>query len=407
MNIFYFLAISSGFFTVIILLLVLMLNIAEKKLVKQGKVKITINDDESKSLSVDAGGTLLSALAANKIFLPSACGGGGTCAMCKCRVVEGGGDILPTEKAHINRAEAKDNWRLSCQIKLKNDLKILVPNEIFSIQKFDCEVISNKNVATFIKELILKLPKNTNLHFKAGGYIQLYIPPYSLSFSEFDIEELYRYDWDRYDLWSLTSSSDEEIFRAYSMANYPAESDILMLNVRIATPPKRNIPPGIGSSYIFNLKHGDKIAASGPFGEFFIKETEREMVYIGGGAGMAPMRSHLFHLFRTLKTKRKVSFFYGARSVKEMFYNEDFLQIQKEFSNFSYSVALSEPEATDNWQGPVGFIHQIVRDSYLIRHKDPTEIEYYLCGPPVMIDAVNKMLYDLGVEKEMIAYDVF
>ena len=408
MNIFALLLLSAGVFSSFILVLVVVLMYAEKKLVQQGEIKILINDDEEKSPAVNAGGNLLTALADNKIFLPSACGGGGTCGMCKCQIFEGGGDVLPTEKTLLTRREIKENWRIACQVKVKEDLKIHVPEEIFSIQKFECEVISNYNVATFIKELKLKLPAGQHMDFQAGGYIQLYIPPYDLKYTEFQIEKEYHSDWDKYNLWDLKASNDEEIFRAYSMANYPTEGDIVLLNVRIATPPPgMDVPPGIASSYIFNLKAGDKVTVSGPYGEFFIKDTDREMIYIGGGAGMAPMRSHLFHLFKTAKTKRKVNFFYGARSLREMFYDEEFKEIQKQFPNFSYTVGLSEPLPEDNWDGPVGFIHQVVQDKYLYNHEDPSEIEYYLCGPPLMIDAVNKMLYNMGVDSEMIAYDVF
>jgi Na+-transporting NADH:ubiquinone oxidoreductase subunit F len=408
LNIFAVVALSAGVFSSFILLLVYILTLAEKKLVAQGKVKILINDDESKSPEVDAGGNLLTVLSNNKIFLPSACGGGGTCGMCKCQILEGGGDVLPTEKSLLTRKQIKEDWRIACQVKVKEDMKIHVPDEIFSIQKFECEVISNDNVATFIKEFKIKLPPGQHMDFQAGGYIQIYIPPYELKYTEFDVEDIYRPDWDTYKLWDLKSSNDEEIFRAYSMANYPAEGDIVMLNVRIATPPPgKNVPPGIASSYIFNMKPGDKVTVSGPYGEFFIKDTDREMVYIGGGAGMAPMRSHLFHLFKTLETGRKVHFFYGARSLREMFYDDQFKEIEKRYPNFSYTVALSEPMPEDNWKGPVGFIHQVVQDDFLSKHEDPGEIEYYLCGPPMMIDAVNKMLYNMGVDNEMIAYDVF
>ncbi len=408
MNIFSLIALSAGVFSSFILLLVYILILAEKKLVAQGKVKILINDDESKSPEVNAGGNLLSILAENKIFLPSACGGGGTCGMCKCQVMEGAGDVLPTEKTLLTRKQIKDNWRIACQIKVKEDMKIFVPEEIFSIQKFDCEVISNDNVATFIKEFKIKLPPDQHMDFQAGGYIQIYIPPYDLKYTEYDIENEYRGDWDKYKLWDLKSSNEEEMFRAYSMANYPAEGDIVMLNVRIATPPPgKNVPPGIASSYIFNMKPGNKVTVSGPYGEFFIKDTDREMVYIGGGAGMAPMRSHLFDLFKTLETGRKVHFFYGARSLREMFYDDQFKEIADKYPNFNYTVALSEPLPEDNWSGPVGFIHQVVQDSLLEKHPDPSEIEYYLCGPPMMIDAVNKMLYNMGIDNEMIAYDVF
>ncbi len=408
MNIVPLILLSAGVFSSTILLLVVMLMYAEKKLVAQGKVKILINDDESKSPEVNPGVSLLGALSEQKIFLPSACGGGGTCGMCKCQVLDGAGDVLPTEKTLLSRKEIKENWRIACQVKVKNDLKIHVPEEIFSIQKFECEVVSNHNVATFIKELKLQLPKGQHMDFNAGGYIQIYIPPYNLQYNEFDIQKEYHPDWDKYKLWDIKSTLDEEIFRAYSMANYPAEGDIVMLNVRIATPPPgRDVPTGLASSFIFNLKPGDKVTVSGPYGEFFIKDTENEMIYIGGGAGMAPMRSHLFHLFKTLKTGRKVRFFYGARSMREMFYHEEFQAIADKFPNFTYVVALSEPMPEDNWTGPVGFIHQVVQDTYLIDHPDPGEIEYYLCGPPMMIDAVNKMLYNMGVDKEMIAYDVF
>ncbi len=408
MNIFAVIALSAGVFSSFILILVYILILAEKKLVAQGKIKILINEDESKSLEINAGGNLLSVLADNKIFLPSACGGGGTCGMCKCQIIDGGGDVLPTEKSLLTRKQIKDNWRIACQVKVKQDMNIHVSDEIFSIQKFECEVISNDNVATFIKEFKIKLPPGQHMDFQAGGYIQIYIPDYDLKYTEFDVEDIYRPDWDTYKIWDLKSSNDEEIFRAYSMANYPAEGDIVLLNVRIATPPPgKNVPPGIASSYIFNMKPGDKVTVSGPYGEFFIKDTEREMIYIGGGAGMAPMRSHLFHLFETLKTGRKVSFFYGARSLREMFYDDQFKKIAEKFPNFNYTVALSEPLPEDNWDGPVGFIHQVVQDDYLFKHEDPDEIEYYLCGPPMMIDAVNKMLYNMGVDNEMIAFDVF
>jgi Na+-transporting NADH:ubiquinone oxidoreductase subunit F len=408
LSLFSILIISAITYSSFILVLVAILNYAEKRLVTKGKVKILINDDEEKSPEVAAGGNLLTVLANQNIFLPSACGGGGTCGLCKCQILEGGGDVLPTEKTHLTRREIKDFWRISCQVKVRENMKIHIPEEIFSIQKFECEVISNHNVATFIKELKLKLPLDKHMDFKAGGYIQIYIPPYELSYTEFAIEEEYKPDWDKYKLWDLKSSNDEEIFRAYSMANHPAEEDIVILNVRIATPPPNmNVPTGIASSYIFDLKSGDKVTISGPYGEFFIKDTEREMIYIGGGAGMAPMRSHLFHLFKTLKTKRRVNFFYGARSKREMFYHEEFLEIEKKFPNFSYTVALSEPLPQDDWDGPTGFIHQVVQDNYLAVHPDPEEIEYYLCGPPMMIDAVNKMLYNMGVDDEMIAFDVF
>jgi len=402
---------SVAIFCGIILILVLMLNFAESKLLPQGEVTININGDDDKSIKLKPGPTLLSALATQNIFLPSACGGGGTCALCKCQVNEGGGEILPTEKGHINRAEAKDNWRLACQVKIKEDMKVHVPDEIFNIQKWECTVRSNKNVATFIKELVLELPKGENLNFTAGGYIQIDVPEYhNLGFKNFDVEKEYHEDWDKFKIWDVVANNDEDCFRAYSMANHPAEGNIIILNVRISTPPPAlwdQVPPGIASSYIFNLKPGDKVTISGPFGEFFAKKSEREMIYLGGGAGMAPMRSHLFDLLDTQKTKRKITFFYGARSAREMFYHDDFKRLEKEFPNFKYIVGLSEPMPEDKWKGSTGFIHNVAFNEYLKDHEDPTELEYYMCGPPMMIDACDKMLYDLGVEREMIAYDSF
>ncbi len=396
-------------FTLIIMSLVFIIMTLEQKLVPQGNVNIMVNNDKSKAIEAKSGGTLLSALSYSGVYLPSACGGGGTCAMCKCQVFEGAGDILPTEEGHFTRKEIQNKWRLSCQIKVRNDLKIGVPDEIFNIQKFECTVRSNHNVATFIKDLVLDLDGGKKLDFEAGGYIQIYVPSYSCNFKDFDIEEEYRDVWDKFDIWRYHSFNDEEIFRAYSMANHPAEGNIVKLNIRIATPPpgRDDILPGICSSYVFNLKPGDKVTISGPYGEFFQKNTEREMVFIGGGAGMAPLRSHIFDLFHTKKTKRKVSYWYGARSLREMFYQDEFEAIEKKDPNFSFHVALSEPVPEDNWEGSVGFIHQVVFDEYLGKHPDPTEIEYYLCGPPMMLDAVQKMLYDLGVEKEMIAFDDF
>ena len=398
-------------FTSLIIILVVILNFAESKLLPQGDVSIEINQDTDKNVVTRPGSTLLNALSGGKIFLPSACGGGGTCAMCKCQVFEGGGDILPTETNHIDRKSARDHWRLACQVKVKEDMKIQIPDEIFNIKKWECTVRSNGNMATFIKELVLELPSGENLDFRAGGYIQIDIPEFdSIPFKDFNIEKEYHEDWDKYKIWDLSVKNDEKIVRGYSMANHPAEGNIVMLNVRIATPPPplwNDVPPGLGSSYIFNLKPGDKVTVSGPFGEFFAKDTENEMVFIGGGAGMAPMRSHIFDLFHTKKTKRKVSFYYGARSLREMFYDDEFKKLADDNPNFSYNVALSEPMDEDNWTGPKGFIHQVLHDNFLKDHEDPTEIEYYMCGPPMMIDACDKMLYDLGVEKEMIAYDKF
>tara|TARA_X000001036_G_scaffold104040_1_gene97260 strand:- start:326 stop:1558 length:1233 start_codon:yes stop_codon:yes gene_type:complete len=393
----------------IILFLVSLLLIASSKLQPQGEVKISINDG-SDSISVKPGTSLLSALSSKNIYLPSACGGGGTCAVCKCQVVDGGGDILATEKTHISRKDAQDNWRLACQVKVRNDLDIKVKDEVLSIKKWECTVKSNDNVATFIKELIVELPEGENLDFQSGGYIQIDIPKYEVDFNNFDIHKEYHEDWDKYKIWDFKMKNEEEIFRAYSMANHPAEGNIVMLNVRIATPPPplwNEVPPGIASSYIFDLKPGDKVTISGPYGDFFIKDTEREMVYVGGGAGMAPLRSHIFHLFHTLKTGRKVSYWYGARSKREMFYDDHFKKIQDKFPNFEYHVALSDPMPEDNWKGFTGFIHQVVHDNYLKEHDDPTEIEYYMCGPPMMNTAVTKMLEDLGVEEDMIDYDDF
>ena len=403
--------VSIVVFSLIILFLVILLGFAEKKLLPQGDAKILINGDSEKSPLVKPGGSLLSSLSGQNIFIPSACGGGGTCSQCKCQVLNGGGDILPTEVSHFSRSEIKDNYRLACQVKVKGDMEIKIPDEIFNIKKWQCTVKSNNNVATFIKELVLELPKGEILDFKSGGYIQIDIPKYEFKYSEFDVEDEYREDWDKFKMWDLLAKNDNpEEFRAYSMANHPAEGNIVMLNVRIATPPPalwNDVPPGVASSYIFNLKPSDKVTISGPYGEFFIKNTEREMLYIGGGAGMAPMRSHLFHLFHTLKTGRKVSYWYGARSKREMFYDEDFKNIEKLFPNFTYHVALSDPLEEDSWNGFTGFIHQVVYDNYLIDHEDPTEIEYYMCGPPPMIKAVEDMLDNLGVEKEMIAFDSF
>ena len=397
-------------FTSVILLLVIVLNVLSNFLLPQGEVDIIINDDPSKSLKVQTGSTVLSALSSQNVYLPSACGGQGTCAQCKCQVVEGGGEILTTEKAYISRKDQKDHWRLGCQVKIRDNMKIKVPDEIFSIRKWDAVVKSNDNVATFIKELILELPADDPILFESGGYIQIDVPKYKdLDYKSFDIGEEYRDDWDKFDVWQYKADNPEPVFRAYSMANHPAEGNMIMLNIRIASPPpdNPNVPPGIASSYTFNLKAGDKVTVSGPYGEFYIKDSDREMVYIGGGAGMAPLRSHIFHLLKTEKSKRKISFWYGARSVKEMFYDDEFKALAEEFDNFTYQVALSDPLPQDNWDGPTGFIHQVAHDMHLENHEDPTECEYYLCGPPMMISAVQKMLWDLGVEEEMIDYDDF
>lgn len=396
--------------TIIVLLLIVVLLFAESKLVNKGLCKIEINGDPGRSPEVPGGGTLLGVLSGQKIFLPSACGGGGTCAMCKCQVFEGGGDILPTELTHISRSEAKDQWRLACQVKVKEDMKIRVPDEVFGIKKWECEVVSNHNVATFIKEFVVNLPEGETLDFQSGGYIQIDVPPYkNVRYRDFDIEDEYHPDWDQFKVWDYVANNEEPCFRAYSMANHPAEGNRVMLNIRIATPPPRTegIPPGICSSYVFSRKPGDKVTISGPYGEFFIKDTDNEMVYIGGGAGMAPLRSHIFHLFHTLKTNRKVSYWYGARSKREMFYTDHFEAIEKKFPNFSYHVALSDALPEDNWTGHTGFIHQVVHDNYLSDHPDLDSVEFYMCGPPMMNSAVMKMLDDLGVEKEMIDFDDF
>ena len=400
--------ISTGIFLFIILFLVYILYIVEVKVIGTEDCALEINGDTDKKQTVSSGTNLLSALSNTGIFLPSACGGGGTCAMCKVQVIDGGGDVLPTELPHLTLAERKDCVRLGCQVKVKNDMKIKVPDEIFSIRKFECEVISNHNVATFIKDLRLRLPEGLDMDFRAGGYIQLYIPPYNLQYSEFDVEDEFKPDWDKFKLWDIKANNPEEIFRAYSMANYPEETGVVYLNVRIASPPPgKDVPAGIGSSYIFNLKPGDKIVVSGPYGEFFAKETEREMCFIGGGAGMAPMRSHIFDQLKRLNSKRRISFWYGARSAREMFYDDEFKQLEKENPNFSYHVALSEPLKEDNWTGMTGFIHQALLENFLKSHEDPTEVEYYLCGPPMMLDAVMSMLDSMGVERDMIDFDDF
>ena len=400
-------AISISVFLGIVLGLVTVLYLIKKAVVIEKDCQILINDDESKSPSVPAGTNLMTAMANEGIFVPSACGGGGSCGMCKVKVLDGS-DPLPTELPHLSLNERKECVRLSCQVKVKDDIKIEVPDEIFSIQKFECEVISNHNVATFIKEFKVKLPEGMDLDFAAGGYIQIYIPPYELQYSEFDVEEEYRPDWDTFKLWDIKAGCDEEVFRAYSMANYPEEKGIVMLNVRIASPPPgMDVPAGIGSSYIFNLKPGDKVTLSGPYGEFFVQETEREMCFIGGGAGMAPMRSHIFDQLKKEQTNRKMTFWYGARSKREMFYDDEFKLLQEENDNFSYHVALSDPLPEDNWEGYKGFIHQVLLDEFLSKHEDPTDVEYYLCGPPIMLKCCMEMLDDLGVEKDMIRFDDF
>ncbi len=400
-------------FLSIILLLVSILLYAKSKLTASGPVKIRINGE--KELVVNAGNSLLATLSQQKLFLPSACGGGGTCGLCKCQVLEGGGSILPTEVGFFTRKQINEHWRLGCQVKVRSDMEIVVPEEVLGIKKWECEVVSNRNVATFIKEFVVKLPEGEQLKFKPGGYIQIDVPKIEVDFAkDIYVEEEFRDEWDKYDMWSLKMKNTEETFRAYSMANHPAEGNIIKLNVRIATPPWdrargtfMKVNPGVCSSYIFSRKPGDKVMISGPYGEFFIKNTNREMIYIGGGAGMAPLRSHIFHLFHTEKTTRKVSYWYGARSKREVFYEEEFREIEKAFPNFTFNLALSEPKPEDNWTGYTGFIHQVLFNEYLSKHPEPEDVEYYLCGPPMMIDAVLKMLYDLGVPDEMIAFDDF
>ena len=420
-------------FTVVMMSLVALLVYAQSKLVKSGPVRIVINGQEDESVVVSAGMNLLSTLSAQKIFLPSACGGGGTCAMCKCRITEGGGDILPTEEGQMSRVEQKDHVRLACQVKVKEDMRIEIPEEIFGIKKWDCEVVSNYNVSTFIKEFVVKLPEGESLDFESGGYIQIDVPASEVNYAQIDItphpdlghpKDVYKEEWDKFKMWDLRMKNDESIFRAYSMANHPAEGSIIMLNIRVAAPPwdrKKNgwldVNPGVCSSYVFSRKLGDRVTISGPYGEFFINPTQREMVYIGGGAGMAPLRSHIFHLFHTEKSSRKVSYWYGGRSKQELFYLEHFRKIEQEFSNFRCYVALSEPLAEDNWKtkenldsedgGYVGFIHQVLYDNYLSHHPEPEEVEYYICGPPMMNAAVLKMLEDIGVPDENVRFDDF
>jgi Na+-transporting NADH:ubiquinone oxidoreductase subunit F len=396
-------------FVTVILVLVIVLLAAKKMMVAQGKVKLLINGDDELTREVNAGATLLDTLGQQKIFIPSACGGQGTCGVCKIQVVEGGGALLPTETGHVNRKEAREGVRLSCQVKVKQDMKLGIPDEIFNVRKWQCTVRSNENVATFIKELVLELPAGEAVPFRAGGYIQIEAPPHLVHYKDFDIEDEYRGDWDKFNMWQYVSKVTDETTRAYSMANYPEEHGIIMLNVRIASPPpgQPDAPPGIMSSYIFNLKPGDEVTISGPYGEFFAKDTDKEMCFIGGGAGMAPMRSHIFDQLKRIHTDRKITYWYGARSRRESFYDDEFDKLQAENPNFSWHLALSEPLPDDNWDGPVGFIHQVLFENYLKEHEAPEEIEYYLCGPPMMNDAVTNMLLDLGVERENIMYDDF
>lgn len=422
-------------FLFVMYLLVYLILLAKKKLVAAGDVKIVINGETEKPLIAAGGTNLLFTLANNKLFLSSACGGKGTCALCKCQIMEGGGDVIASEMNHLTKKQVADHWRLACQVKVKQDMKIKIPEEVFGIKKWECEVVSNYNVASFIKELVVKLPASEHLHFEAGGYIQIDVPPCEVDFKTMDITshprmgkapDEFKKEWDKFKLWDLKMKNEEPIFRAYSMANHPAEGNIIMLNIRIATPPwdrAKNgwmeVNPGICSSFTFNLKTGDRVTISGPYGEFFIKPTKAEMIYIGGGAGMAPLRSHLFHLFHTLKTTdRKVTFWYGGRSKRELFYLEDFQKIEKEFPNFKFYVVLSEPMPEDNWKvkknmddkegdGFTGFVHQALIDNYLKNHSSPEDIEYYFCGPPMMNNAVLKMCDDWGVPQQNVAFDDF
>lgn len=396
-----------GMFTVVVLGLVAFILAARARLVSTGDVTIDINGE--KTITVPAGDKLLQTLSNAGLFLPSACGGGGSCAQCKCIVNEGGGSMLPTEEAHFTKREAKEGWRLSCQTPVKQDMKVEVPEDVFGVKQWECTVESNPNVATFIKELTLKLPEGENVEFRAGGYVQLECPPHHVKYSDFDIEEEYRGDWERFGFFEHESIVTEDVIRAYSMANYPEEKGIVKFNIRCATPPpgSHGIPPGIMSSWVFSLKPGDKVKVYGPFGEFFAKDTDNEMVFIGGGAGMAPMRSHIFDQLRRLHTKRKISFWYGARSLRECFYNEEYDELAAENENFEWHLALSDPQPEDNWDGLTGFIHQVLYDNYLKDHPAPEDCEYYMCGPPMMNSAVIKMLVDLGVERDNIFLDDF
>ena len=394
-------------FTLVVLILVTLIRVARLFLVNTGDVKIMVNGQ--KELIVPAGSKLMSTLADNGIFVSSACGGGGTCAQCLVKVHSGGGDILDTEKGHINKREEREGCRLSCQVAVKQDMDVEVPHEAFETKKWVCKVLTNHNVATFIKELVLELPEGEDVAFKAGGYIQIEAPPHELDYKDFDIEKEYHGDWDKFNVWQHKSKVDDTTIRAYSMANYPGEKGIIMLNVRVASPPPRlpDVPPGKMSSFIFNLKPGDEVTISGPYGEFFIKDSESEMLYVGGGAGMAPLRSHIYELFKNLKSGRKVSYWYGGRSLRELFYVDEFRQIEKDFPNFTFNLALSEPLPEDNWTGLTGFIHQVVIDNYLNDHPAPEDIEFYFCGPPIMNQCVMKMCEDFGVEPENIAFDDF
>jgi len=395
-------------FTVVVMLLVSLILVARARLVSSGDVQIEINGDPDRTLTVPAGGKLLNTLADAGIFLSSACGGGGTCAQCKCQIVDGGGSMLPTEEGHFTRGQRRDNWRLSCQVAVKQDMKIEVAPEFFGVKQWETTVLSNDNVATFIKELVLEIPAGESVDFRAGGYVQLEVPPHEVRYADYEIDEQYRGDWEHFGLFKKVSKVNDTTIRAYSMANYPEEKGVIKFNIRIATPPPgTDFPPGKMSSYVFDLKPGDKVKVFGPYGEFFAKDTDAEMVFIGGGAGMAPMRSHIFDQLRRLNSKRKISFWYGARSLREMFYEDDYNTLTAENDNFDWHVALSDPQPEDNWTGMTGFIHNVVLENYLKNHPAPEDCEYYMCGPPMMNAAVVKMLKDLGVEDENIALDEF
>ena len=413
MTIFQFLFLTFAVILTVTLVLVAVLIYAKARLTPGGKVKIKVNDE--KMLEVEPGNNLLTTLAQNKIYLPSACGGSGTCGLCKCRVLSGGGSILSTETGFFTRREQQSQWRLGCQVRVRENMEIHIPAQVLGVKKWECEVISNRNVASFIKEFVIQLPPGEKLDFRSGGYIQIDVPPVTVDFSkDIAIDELFREDWSSLGIWGLKMVNKEYSFRAYSMANHPAEGNRIMLNVRIATPPWdrsrgtfMKVNPGICSSYIFSRKPGDKVMISGPFGEFFLKETQAEKIFIGGGAGMAPMRSHIFHLFKTLRATDKVSFWYGARSRREIFYEDEFLRIAKEFPNFSFHIALSEPRPQDHWTGHTGFIHKVLYDQYLKDHPEPEEAEFYICGPPLMTSAVTEMLDNLGVPADHILFDDF
>ena len=401
--------VGVAMFTAIVLALVVIILVARSRLVSTGSVHIGINDDPEKAIDAPAGGKLLTTLAEKGIFVSSACGGGGTCAQCKVIVKDGGGDILPTEASHFTPREVKEGWRLSCQVAVKQDMEVEMDEAFFGVKKWECTVASNHNQATFIKELVLNLPEGEDVNFRAGGYVQLEAPVHHVKFKDFDIEEEYRPDWERFGFFNLESHVKEPVIRAYSMANYPEEKGVLKFNIRIATPPpgSQGIPPGQMSSWVFGLKPGDKVTVYGPFGEFFAKDTDAEMVFIGGGAGMAPMRSHIFDQLKRIKTNRKISFWYGARSLRELFYQEDYDTLAEENDNFDWHIALSDPQPEDNWDGLTGFIHNVLYEQYLKDHPAPEDCEYYMCGPPMMNAAVIKMLEDLGVEPENILLDDF